>query len=110
WEHFARAFHPFLFHSRTYGGWEFIGFDTGPSAFAIGADDRGIGPEAVALLRLSLHEARDRGRRGTILFSHAPTRSTFHNYGDENGRGAFGRMMFGGDRLEAALLDAATAG
>src|SRR5206468_1079772 len=106
----ARAFHPWLFYSLVVGGWEFIGFDTGPSAFAIGALDRGVGEGGVALLRLALHEAKDRGRVGAVLFSHAPTRATFHNYGDERGRGAFGRMMFGGDAIEAAILGAAASG
>jgi hypothetical protein len=110
WEHFAQVFHPFLFYTLTVGGWDFIAFDTGPSAFFLGAFDRGIAPDGVALLRVSLHEALDRGRRGAILFSHAPTRSTFHNYGDERGRGSFGHMMFGGEALERALLDAAASG
>ena len=34
WSNFARAFHPSLLYSMTLDGWEFIGFDSGPSEFS----------------------------------------------------------------------------
>jgi hypothetical protein len=110
WEYDARAFHPLMSVSLALGGWEFVGFETGPGAgFGTRINVRGIGKDTIAELRGVLADARRAGRRGVVLASHAPTRSSVFG-GPGNGRGAVGRMSRGGDALEAMMLDAGASG
>jgi len=108
WENNARVFHPLLMPTLRLGGWDFIGFDTGPNAgmFSI---DRGISRPTAARLGAALADARAAGRRGVVLLSHAPTRASVRD--DRGlGRGCCGRMRWGGAELERVLLDAAAVG
>jgi hypothetical protein len=110
WESDARAFHPYLFVSLSLGGWQFVGFDTGPaSGVGTRVVDRGIGAETVAQLHAALADAWGAGRRGVVLASHAPTRSSLFG-GPSHGRGTVGQMDRGGAALEAMLLDAGVNG
>ncbi len=109
WENHARAFGPTLLQSTTLGGWDFVGFDTGPTTGAA-VLDRGVAPSTVDALRGALDEARRDGRRGVVLFSHAPSRSSSWNRDRGLGRGWFGRMRWGGPAVEAAMLEAAGGG
>jgi hypothetical protein len=110
WESDARAFHPYLFVSLTLGGWDFVGFDTGPaSGIGTRVVDRGVGPATIAQLHDALARAWRDGRRGVVLASHAPTRSSVFG-GPSHGRGTVGQMDHGGDAIEAMLLDAGASG
>ncbi len=109
WENNARAFHPCLMPALRLGGWDFLGFDTGPNA-GPGAIDRGVSPATIEHLRTALAEARAAGRRGVVLFSHAPTRASLLNGDRGLGRGCCARMRWGGATLEDVLLAAGAAG
>jgi hypothetical protein len=110
WESDARAFHPYLFVSLGLGGWQFVGFDTGPaSGLGTRVVDRGVGPATIAQLNTALADAWRDGRRGVVLASHAPTRSSLFG-GPSHGRGTVGQMDHGGDAIEAMLLDAGASG
>jgi hypothetical protein len=110
WESGARAFHPYLFVSLTLGGWDFVGFDTGPaSGLGTRVVDRGVGRATIVQLQDALASAWRDGRRGVVLASHAPTRSSLFG-GPSHGRGTVGQMDQGGDAIEAMLLDAAASG
>jgi hypothetical protein len=110
WEHHARAFHPLLETTLTLGGWDFVGFDTGPSVGLIGSLDRGIAPDTVAWLHARLAAARAAGRRGVVLMSHAPSRASLFDNDRGLTRGNFAQMRWGGDAFEDMLLDAAARG
>jgi alkaline phosphatase D len=106
WYNFARAFHPFRWTDVTFGGWELVGFDSGPSVFSPRVLTRGIRPETVDMLRGALDDAETEGRRGVVLFSHAPTRAVVsstakHPHGD-----GVGSMVYGAKALESLLLKA----
>ena len=110
WEHDARAFHPSLVVSVVLGGWELVAFDTGPAAgLGTRALDRGIGADTLARLHGVLAGARAAGRRGVVLASHAPSRSSVLG-GRGLGRGTVARMRDGGAQLEAMILAAAATG
>jgi hypothetical protein len=104
WSNFARSFHASLMGDFVLGGWQFVGFDSGPSTFSPHILTRGILPGAVEKLRQIVAGAR--ALRGVVLFSHAPTRATVTG----DGPGPFGRMKWGAAELEQILLDAAARG
>ncbi len=104
WSNFARSFHASLEMERVLGGWQFIGFDTGPSTFNPRIMTRGLLPEVVEQLRGEIERAKN--LRGVILFSHAPTRAAITG----DGPGPFGRMKWGAAELERIMLDAAARG
>ena len=110
WSQFARAFHPFRWTDLTFGGWEFVGFDSGPSVFSPRVLTRGIRPETVDRIRETVDDARTDGRLGVILFSHAPTRAVLGSDPADAQDDGIGRMAYGGKELEAILLDAETRG
>ena len=109
WSHFARAFHPLLFFTTTLGGWDFVGFDSGPSTPSPYVFTRGLAPEALVRIGRALDDARTSGRRGVVLFSHAPSRARLTE-GSPEAIGLFGRMRDGHDEFERLILDAAVRG
>ncbi|MSP59748.1 MAG: metallophosphoesterase [Myxococcales bacterium] len=110
WSNFARAFHPFLFFQLTLGGFDFVGFDSGPSVPSPRVLTRGLAPGTVESLREAIASSRTAGHRGVVLFSHAPSRAKLSSGGDPVEPGQVGQMDFGGESFERALLDAAHAG
>ena len=104
WAHFARAFHPLLSYEVTLGGWQLVGFDSGPSTFSPRIQTRGVSPATVTSLADTFDRAHSDGKRGVVLFSHAPTRANLHG----DGRGFFGNMRDGGPGLERAILASAS--
>ncbi|MCS6915279.1 MAG: metallophosphoesterase [Myxococcales bacterium] len=107
---FARGFHPYPLFTVTLGGWDFIGFDSGPSVPSFRILTRGLLPETLERMRSALDRARQKGRRGVVLFSHAPPRAHVLSSGGRTGRGFFGRMRTGAQGFEQLLLDGAAAG
>jgi len=99
WRHFGDAFHAYTQFAVSRGGWDFIGFDSGPTLVSPLVRTRGLGPAAVAALERALERSHAAGRRGAVLFSH--TRS---------GGGAVGRMGHGAEDLQDVLRRAARRG
>ena len=108
--HFARAFHPLLFYRATIGGWDFVGFDSGPSQASPTVNNRGLAPETLARVAEALAAARDNMRRGVVLLSHCTSRASLSGRGSPSYAGAFGRMADGGEELERLELAGADAG
>lgn len=110
WSNFARLFHPFLHFNMQLGGYEFVGFDSGPSEHSLRILTRGLLPASVQTLRDDVERAYTTGRKGVVLFSHAPSRaSTFTRVGKRS-PGYFGRMRHGQAAFDQVLLDAAARG
>lgn len=110
WAHFTQAFHPYLHYAFTFGGYEFIGFDSGPGERSLRILTRGLHPASVDLLREQIGQAHKEGRRGVVLFSHAPSRaSTFVGIAPST-TGFFGRFRHGNRDFESVLQHAATQG
>lgn len=107
WANFARAFHPYLMFSLRLGGWEFVGFDSGPSVISPRILVRGLADDTIAALAETLATAHEQRRRGVVLFSHAPSRAALTTRGDPAHVGLFGRMRRGAAAFEDVLLDAA---
>lgn len=107
WSNFARAFHPSLLYSLTLDGWEFIGFDSGPSEFSARVLTRGLAPETLAVLEEKVRAAHTAGRRGVILFSHAPSRASLTTATNSEKPGPVGRMYRGARAFETVLLNQA---
>lgn len=107
WVNFARAFHPHLLFTLALGPWEFVGFDSGPSVVSPRVLVRGLADDTIAALSEELADARTRGYRGVVLFSHAPSRAALISRGDPAHVGLFGRMQRGATAFEQVLLDAA---
>jgi Icc-related predicted phosphoesterase len=110
WPSFARSFHPYLYFHTTFGGWDFVGFDSGPSTPSPRVLTRGISDDTVADLTTALASAREQGRRGVVLFSHAPSRAVLASHSAATSAGVIGKMEHGGVAFERALLDAAERG
>jgi hypothetical protein len=110
WANFARTFHPFLHFSLPLGGYEFVGFDSGPAERSARILTRGLHPSSVALLRADIERARQEGSRGVVLFSHAPSRASTFTAVAPRSAGFFGRMRYGNAAFEGLLIDAATRG
>lgn len=109
WSNFARAFHPSLLYSLTLDGWEFIGFDSGPSEFSARVLTRGLSPETLAVLEEKVRAAQTAGRRGVVLFSHAPSRAALTTATNSERPGPVGRMYRGARAFETVLLNHAPA-
>ncbi len=110
WANFARAFHPFLHFSLSLGGYDFVGFDSGPAERSPRILTRGLHPASVALLRDDIMRAQQRGRRGVVLFSHAPSRASTFTHIAPRSAGFFGRMRYGNADFEGVLMEAAARG
>ncbi len=110
WETFGRAFHPLPFFQLTVGGWDFVGFDSGPSTVSPRVLVRGLSPAGVAELDDAIAASGRAGHRGVVLLSHAPTRALLGDHADPASRGVAGRMRDGGAALEASMLAAAARG
>ncbi|HZS38995.1 MAG TPA: metallophosphoesterase [Polyangia bacterium] len=110
WESFARAFHAYLHFQVTIGGWDFIGFDSGPSEFSPLVLTRGLLPETVAELHADVERSFEAHHRGVLLFSHAPSRALYNGSKPTDKRGVVGKMLYGGTAFERVLLDAAARG
>lgn len=110
WEHFARAFHPYLHFTMSLGGWDFIGFDTGPSEFSPLVLTRGLLPETVDELRAEIDQSFKLGHKGVVLFSHAPSRALYGGANESTKKGVVGQMLYGGPAFEKMLLEAAKRG
>lgn len=109
WANFARAFHPYLMFSLQLGGWEFVGFDSGPSVVSPRVLVRGLADDTLTALAETLATAQEQRRRGVVLFSHAPSRAALTTRGDPAHVGLFGRMQRGAAAFEDVLLAAAPA-
>ena len=107
WVNFSRAFHPQLLFTVALGRWEFVGFDSGPSVVSPRVLTRGLSDDTLAALSETLADARIRGYRGVVLFSHAPSRAALTTRGDPAHVGLFGRMRRGATAFEHVLIDAA---
>lgn len=106
WSNFARTFHPFLHFSVRLGGYDFVGFDSGPAERTPRILTRGLTQESVALLREDLLRAHQAGR-GVVLLSHAPSRAVTFSAGASVAPGFFGRFRHGRDAFDSLLVDAA---
>jgi hypothetical protein len=110
WPFFARAFHPYLFFQFVYAGWEFVGFDTGPSVFTPRVLTRGLSKETLERIRGIVEQAYLDQRQGVILFGHAPTRANFFTTSPVESPGILGQMRDGARELEKIILDGAGRG
>lgn len=100
---FAREFHSRRRFALSYHGWDFVGFDTGPSLFAVRVLTRGVDAETVAWLGSRVEDAVSRGRKGVVLFSHAPTRTAPLAFPDREASGLCGHMNKGGEEIEKVI-------
>lgn len=107
---FADAFHPFLHFGMQLGGWDFVGFDSGPSRLSPLVRTRGLDAEALSALARDLDSAYARGRRGVILFSHTPLRSRLTGSRPSALPGMVGGMSRGSRAFEELLRTAARRG
>ena len=70
---FSREFHSLRRYGFAYHGWDFIGFDSGPSVFAVRVLTRGVDKETVGWLGQRVEDAANHGRRGwSCLAMHRP--------------------------------------
>jgi Icc-related predicted phosphoesterase len=102
--HFARAFHPFRWTHLSFAGWDFIGFDSGPSLFSPRILTRGVLPETLERIQGAIDAADRDHRRGVVLFSHAPTRAVVGSDPDHTDSDGVGSMFYGAKGLEEILL------
>jgi len=107
---FARVFHALRLTDVTMGGWEFVGVDSGPSIFSPRILTRGMSAETLQRLRQLVEGAATTGRRGVVLFSHAPTRAAIDSSPAHAGSHRVGSLQAGAAGLETLLLDAARRG
>jgi hypothetical protein len=105
WVHFARAFHPFLHFSVSLGGYDFVGFDSGPAVRSFRILTRGLHRDSLDTLAADLNQAADKGRKGVVMFSHAPSRAALTKTFRPMGAGFFGRMDQGRAEFERLLID-----
>jgi len=105
WVHFAQAFHPLLHYSVPIGGYDFVGFDSGPAVRTLRVLTRGLHRDSLATLRKDVDSAVARGRRGVVMFSHAPSRAVLNKSINPTGSGFFGRMDQGRAEFERLLID-----
>lgn len=108
WLNFSRVFHPYRFTRHHFGGWDFVGFDSGQSVFSPLILTRGIDEGALKSVQSALDEAASRSHRGVILYSHAPTRAVLRSYRANPDGDGLGSMIAGARELEALMLSAAT--
>jgi hypothetical protein len=105
WVHFAQAFHPLLHYSVPLGGYDFVGFDSGPAVRSLRILTRGLHRESLATLQKDVDRAAERGRRGVVMFSHAPSRAVLNKSINPTGVGFFGRMDQGRAEFERLMID-----
>ncbi len=105
WVNFAHAFHPLLHYSVPLGGYDFVGFDSGPAVRSFRILTRGLHRDSLDTLREDVNRAAQRGQRGVVLFSHAPSRAVLNKSVNPTGTGFFGRMDRGGADFERLLLE-----
>lgn len=101
--HFARAFHAYRLFRTTLGGWDLLGFDSGPSLFSPLIMTRGIDEETLRSLGEATERAAAAGRN-MLLFSHAPTRAAMADGDHHHGSNQVGSMFHGAAQLESLLL------
>ncbi len=105
WVHFAQAFHPLLHYSVPLGGYDFVGFDSGPAVRSLRILTRGLHRDSLDTLRKDVDSAAARGRRGVVMFSHAPSRAILNKSVNPTGSGFFGRMDQGRAEFERLMID-----
>ena len=105
WVHFARAFHPLLHYTVSLGGYDFVGFDSGPAVRSFRILTRGLHRDSLDTLELDLNRALEQGRRGVVLFSHAPSRAVLSKSIGPTSAGFFGRMDKGRADFERLLIE-----
>jgi Icc-related predicted phosphoesterase len=106
---FARAFHGLRRFRTLVGGWDFFGFDSGPSLFSVRIRTRGIDEETLRSIDEAIAEDRA-ASRGTVLFSHAPTRAALSSTERALGSNQLGSMRVGAHELERSFLEAERTG
>ena len=104
--HFADVFHAHAHFTVTLGGWDFIGFDSGPSRPSPLVRTRGLDATALASIARDLEGAHGRGRRGVVLFSHTPSRTRLTGSRPSIVVGPLARMGRGTRAFEDLLRDA----
>lgn len=109
WLHFARRFHSRRRTRLTFGGWDFLGIDSGPSIFSLQVMTRGVGGDTLQWLHRQLELAHASGH-GAIVYAHAPTRTGPLRNSRSEAQGQFGRMWYGAAQMEEALQAAADRG
>jgi predicted phosphodiesterase len=110
WGHFADAFHPYLHFCLPFGGWDFIGFDSGPSRLSPLVRTRGIDAAALAAVARDLDDSHARQRRGVVILSHTPSRARLTGSRASSIRGVVGRMGRGARAFEDLLQISAKRG
>jgi len=103
WWNFAREFHSRRRVAFTFHGWDFLGFDSGPSVFSVRVLTRGVNEQTLEWLDTRVAEAAKQGRKGVVLFSHAPTRSAPVGAPDSEEKGMCGQMVSGGSAIERII-------
>lgn len=103
WWNFAREFHSRRRIELSYHGWDFLGFDSGPSVFSIRVLTRGVDEETLGWLSSRVDEAAKQRRKGVVFFSHAPTRTAPIQAPDVEVQGLCGHMHQGGHDIEKIL-------
>jgi Icc-related predicted phosphoesterase len=99
---FARWFHGLRRYAVRVGGWDFVGFDSGPSIFSPLVRTRGVDDETLAWIAARI----DAATRGVVLFSHAPTRAEVSERTSAQGTEQLGSMARGGAAIEALMKNA----
>jgi hypothetical protein len=110
WHHFAHAFHAYTHFEFDLGHWTFVGFDSGPSRLSPLVRTRGLDRDDLAVIARALDRAHDRGRRGVVFFSHAPSRARLTGTRRSRIAGPFARMSRGSRAFESLLRAAAHRG
>jgi len=87
------------------GGYDFVGFDSGPAVRSLRILTRGLHRDSLDTLRKDVDSAAARGRRGVVMFSHAPSRAVLNKSVNPTGSGFFGRMDQGRAEFERLMID-----
>lgn len=103
WWNFAREFHSRRRLELSYHGWEFLGFDSGPSVFSVRVLTRGVDEDTLGWLVARVDEAAKQRRKGVVLFSHAPTRTAPIAAPDVEEPGLCGQMLQGHHAIERII-------
>lgn len=103
WWNFAREFHSRRRVEFTFHGWDFLGFDSGPSVFSVRVLTRGVNKQTLEWLVDRVDRAARQGRKGVVLFSHAPTRTAPIGAPDIEEKGMCGQMVTGGSAIERII-------
>lgn len=103
WWTFAREFHSRRRVEFTFHGWDFLGFDSGPSVFSIRVLTRGVNEDTLRWIEGRVDAAAQKRRKGVVLFSHAPTRTAPIAAPDAEVKGMCGQMAQGGPAIERII-------